>query len=150
MPAEEAGKDAGPRTLRRAGARCRDIAVVSAVPSRPAISLPGVLLVNREFYPRRIRWRTARVRAEIPAMSTERRGIFAVLASIWRSIVKAFTPTHERRGTDLGGADTTLFGTMQDPDGSRRTPAAKDEFWNPTGESTDFHDPDHDGKRDRR
>lgn len=84
-------------------------------------------------------------------MSTERRGIVAVFGSIWRSIVKAFTPTHERRGTDADGADTNLFGTMQDPEGSRRrSAAAKDEFWNPTGESTDFHDPDPDGKRDRR
>lgn len=74
------------------------------------------------------------------------------LARAWRAIVRAFTPAPEARGPLNDGADTTLFGgPTQQPRSRRGADGTKDEFWVPTGESTDFAelDPDLDSKRRR-
>jgi hypothetical protein len=75
----------------------------------------------------------------------------SALARAWRAIVRAFTPAAEPRGQQNYGADTTLFGAAPDQPRSRRgADGAKDEFWAPSGESTDFADVDPDGGARRR
>lgn len=82
-------------------------------------------------------------------MNPESQGIAAALARAWRAIARAFTPTSETRGSQDYGADTTLFGGAKPPRTGRRQ-ATKDDFWDPTGTSTDFADPDPTGDGKRR
>lgn len=75
----------------------------------------------------------------------------SALVRAWRAIVRAFTPAAESRGPQNYGADTTLFGAApEQPRGRRGSDGAKDEFWAPSGESTDFADVDPDGEARRR
>ena len=75
----------------------------------------------------------------------------SVLMRVWRAIVRAFTPAAESRGPQNYGADTTLFGGATEQPRSRRgADGTKDEFWVPTGESTDFAELDPDGDPVRR
>jgi hypothetical protein len=82
-------------------------------------------------------------------MNPDSQGIAAALARAWRAVARAFTPTGDARGAPTYGADTTLFGSVEAPR-SGRARTTKDEFWDPTGTSTDFADPDPTGDSRRR
>ncbi len=75
--------------------------------------------------------------------------ITTALARAWRAVARAFTPTREARGTQTYGVDTTLFGSAEPPR-SARARTTRDDFWDPTGTSTDFADPDPAGDPKRR
>ena len=84
-------------------------------------------------------------------MKQESLGIGAVFARGWRAIVRAFTTTEAEPGAQSYGADSTLFGAASEQGTSRRnTDGNKDGSWDPTGESTDFADPDFGGDSRRR
>lgn len=85
-------------------------------------------------------------------MNPELNGIADALSRAWKAVVKAFTSTPESRGSQHYGADTTLFGGPdQTGTGSaREREADQDDFWDPTGTSTDFADPDPTGDTKRR
>lgn len=61
-------------------------------------------------------------------------------------MVRAFTPAPGTRGS-AGLADTTLFGGMSEQGRSTRRDSSQNDPWDPTGESTDFADPDPDQGR---
>ena len=84
-----------------------------------------------------------------PGMNHEPSGVAAALARAWSAIVRAFTPTNESRSRN-DGVDTTLFGGPDPPGSDPGRTAVKNEFWDPTGESTDFADPDLTGDKKRR
>ncbi len=81
-------------------------------------------------------------------MNPESQGIAAALARAWRAIARAFPPTTESRGAQDHVADSTLFAGAQPPRTGRGP--TKDDFWDPTGTSTDFADPDPTGDGTRR
>lgn len=86
-----------------------------------------------------------------PGVNHEPSGVAAAaLARAWSAIVRAFTPTNESRDSRNDGVDTTLFGGPDPPGSDRGRTAVKHEFWDPTGESTDFADPDLTSDKKRR
>ena len=103
----------------------------------------------REFYPSPCGGQPGRFVLKSANMNSPSRGIAAALARAWRAIARAFTPASDPHGTQSYGADTTVFGGAEPPRAGR-TRTGKDEFWDPTGASTDFADPDPTGESKRR
>lgn len=113
------------------------------------MSVPEVLLVNSRILAGPSGGQRGGFVLKCRCMNPESQGIAAALARAWRAIVRAFTPTGESRGSQNDGADTTLFGGAEPPRTGRGR-ATKDDFWDPTGTSTDFADPDPTGDTKRR
>ncbi len=113
------------------------------------MSVPEVLLVNSGILARHSGGQQGRFVLKWRCMNPESQGIAAALVRAWRAIARAFTPTSESRGSQNYGADTTLFDGAEPPRTGRGR-ATRDDFWDPTGTSTDFADPDPTGDSKRR